>query len=83
MKYQVLKRVVNNYRVEVEADSPEAAIRAACKNDHSPGELDSSEEDGENYRPHEWRVYGLGGPSYGYSEINFGIDRDGLSAELL
>ena len=79
MKYKVLKRIINNYLVEVEADSPENAIRKAEEGDHAPGELCSEYEDGDTFYPSDWRVFEPSpSPSYSSGEINFGIDRNSL-----
>jgi len=55
-KFTVEKRIINNYLVEVEAESSEEAIRKAANNDHGPGRATSENEDGETFYPSEWRV---------------------------
>lgn len=57
MKYLVEKRIINNYLVEVEAKSPEEAVKAAYENDHDEGELTSENEDGDTFYPSAWRVF--------------------------
>lgn len=80
MKYLVEKRIINNYLVEVEADTPEQAIRQAEENDHGPGTHVSDNEDGDSFYPSEWRVYDPSARTNGNSgEINFGIDRMSLT----
>lgn len=56
-KYIVEKRIINNFLVEVEADSPEEAIRNAAGGMHDPGVPTSENEDGDDFYPSEWRVY--------------------------
>lgn len=76
MKYLVEKRIINNFLVEVEADSPEEAIRNAADGMHGPGEPTSENEDGDDFYPSKWRVYDLAARNETTSgEINFGIDR--------
>jgi len=82
MIYRVQKRIINNYYVEVDANSPEEAIIKAVNNDHGPGEPASDDEDGDNYKPSEWRVYGTGFESAGYHEINWGINRNVIRKSL-
>lgn len=55
-KFIVEKRIINNYRVKVYANTPEEAIRKAADNDHGPGVLTSENEDGDTFYPSEWRV---------------------------
>lgn len=56
-KFIVEKRVINNYLVEVEANSPAEAIRNAADGRHGPGEPTSENEDGDDFYPSDWRVY--------------------------
>ena len=56
-KFIVEKRVINNYLVEVEANSPAEAIRNAAEGLHTEGELTSEHEDGDDFYPSDWRVY--------------------------
>lgn len=56
-RYTVIKRIINDYAVEVEASSPEEARRKAQDNEHEPGELTSEYNDGEDYRPEKWLAY--------------------------
>lgn len=81
-KYLIEKRIINNYLVEVEAESPEEAIRNAANGMHGPGEPTSENEDGDDFYPSDWRVFD---PSVrddeNSGEINFGINR--LSLEDL
>lgn len=77
MKYRVQKRIINNYYVEVDANSPEEAIAKAADNDHGPGEPTSDDEDGDTFYPSEWRVYEkFHSPKW--EELNFGVDRSAL-----
>lgn len=54
--YHVVKRMTNDYVVEVMATTPEDAIREAYNNQHEPGELTSNWNDGEFVTPSEWIV---------------------------
>ena len=79
MLYLIEKRIINNYLVEVEASSPEEAIRNAAAGMHGPVETTSENEDGDDFYPSEWRVYDPAARSNQNSgEINFGIDRESL-----
>jgi hypothetical protein len=80
-RYSVEKRIINNYLVQVDANSPEEAILAAYNNNHEPGEISDDNESGDTFYPSEWRVYSTGTGSPGCEElpeINFGIDRVSL-----
>lgn len=79
-KYLVEKRVINNYLVEVEANTPEEAIRRAADGLHGPGQQTSENEDGDDFYPSEWRVYNpKERGETGSGEINYGIDRSSLT----
>ena len=56
-RYVVIKRITNEYEVEVEADSPEEAVKKASAGDHGPGELTSYFSDGEDVTPSQWKVF--------------------------
>jgi hypothetical protein len=55
-RFYVWKRIINDYRVAVEAETPEQAVVKAYENDHGPGELDSWLNDGDTFYPSEWAV---------------------------
>ena len=57
MQYIVEKRILNNYLVKVEANTPEEAVRKAEANDHQPSELYSGHDDGVPFDPSTWSVY--------------------------
>lgn len=77
-KYIVEKRIINNYLVEVEADSPEGAIRNAAAGMHGPGEPTSEHEDGDDFYPSDWRVYAT--PQEGEDRVEIeDFDRSGLT----
>lgn len=81
-KYIVEKRIINNFLVEVEADSPEEAIRNAADGMHGEGTPTTENEDGDDFYPSEWRVFDPQARCNGNTgEINLGIER--LSLEDL
>lgn len=55
-KFYVWKRIINDYRVTVEAETPEQAVVKAYENDHEDAELDSWFNDGDTFYPSEWPV---------------------------
>ena len=60
--YFVWKRIINDYRVRVDAAGAEEALQKAYKNDHEPGELASDFSDGITFEPSKWIVASADGP---------------------
>lgn len=54
--YYVIKRIINDYRVEVDANTPAEALRKAYENDHKTGRKTSDYNDGDTFYPSEWIV---------------------------
>jgi hypothetical protein len=56
MKMRVIKRIINDYEVVVDADNVEDAIMKSIDGDHEPGTLTSEYNDGDTFYPSAWTV---------------------------
>jgi hypothetical protein len=57
-RFKVVKRIINDYLVEVEAETPAKAIEEAMANNHDPGDCTSEWNDGDTFYPSSWIVMG-------------------------
>ena len=69
--FTVYKRMINDYSVAIDADSPEEALQKAIDGDHSPGELNSEYCDGEYYHPENWIIEGDDGDYVAHSDATW------------
>lgn len=55
-RFIVIKRIINDYEVVIEAKDAANAIEQAAANNHEPGDLTSEFNDGDTFYPSSWLV---------------------------